>query len=298
MKENNKQDWDLEQVREDVDSVEKAFEYGVDNFNPSECVSASTKISRRFLLAGLGGLGATFISKASDAAVTNWTPIGDPSSIPARYVGQIVTFWKTGDISVATGALIGPSHVLTAGHAVWNWDKGGVSPITIMFTPGATGGRAPFGSANATKWVTSNGFKRDRESPFDYGIIKLNRPLGNDRTRGWFSLNQWNVGWKYNCQINGYLPDGSSATQIATQGVLTDFIRYPESLWGSRDFPAQGGASGGPAWIRQGPAYRIIGIFTGGTGYGPGNTFFQSVRGLKMTQGVVNAITAWRANNP
>lgn len=94
----------------------------------------------------------------------------------------------------ATGVLIGPSHVLTAAHALYRKVNGSkhkksvnAGPREIWVRPGQNGPKtAPYGVAQAVHLSLLQDWKDgvdddDTKWQFDYGLIHLERPIANEK---------------------------------------------------------------------------------------------------------------------
>jgi hypothetical protein len=230
---------------------------------------------------------------------------------PGKYIGQVITFYKDGSIFAGSGALIGKSHVLTAGHCLINKDKKWAGlpsaqwkPVTVMFTPGQKGSSAPFGSANATSWSVSNGLLDQTAVSRDYGVIKLNRELGTSgkpykTAGGYLPLMIWKNNWSYDITIYGYPPSATAYQQKISDRAFNESSwtwTDPDMAW--KDWhkfytysflPPVGGTSGGPALMNG----VIIGV--NGQPRGMGAT---RLGGMRLSDIVYYEIRKWVADHP
>ena len=223
------------------------------------------------------------------ALAGGWYGVNNVDAVPHRAVGKIVAFWPGGRITQGTGAMISDSHVVTAAHVLWDFDRK-VGPVTVMFTPAERYGRAPLGSANAARWAVASNFQNGRNRNQDFGIIKLNRRL--TKVGRYFKLATWDRAHGYNCTIAGYTPSWSGGNwPLYGTSHLSSSWRDSAYTWSADEYlQPLGGLSGSPAWFVSGSDYKLVGIYTRGGPFG--------IYGTKITQPVRNAIENWVRRNP
>jgi glutamyl endopeptidase len=134
-----------------------------------------------------------------------------------------------GSIAIGcTGTLVGPHHVLTAGHCVYNVDNNKWYK-RIEFSPGQNGEQFPYGTVAWKKALTVNGWTENHDERFDYAMIILDGDIGNQT--GWLGFAYQEPMPPYLININGYPGDKPHGTmwhaECQIDQVRAEKIYYP-----------------------------------------------------------------------
>ena len=184
-------------------------------------------------------------------------------------------------LATGSGLLISPRHILTCGHNLF--DHSSNSPaLAISATPGCNGvANRPFGRHAAASWRPSNEFRTTGNPRFDFGLITLRQPIGNQPQRRLAGqpLGYWSKPGTRTLilpvapaspglrgkrvTISGYPGDKPDGQQWAGKGQVVSVTPAvgPELIYYSADSCA--GHSGSPVWATRGDRICVIAIHTG-----------------------------------
>jgi glutamyl endopeptidase len=214
--------------------------------------------------------------------------IVNTSEYPFSCIASLRITAADGSGWIGTGWLVGPRILLTAGHVVFMADHGGwVQQIEVI--PGRNADNFPFGSVIATDYRSVQGWIRDNNSDFDYGVILLPAANRLGDQLGWFGyqVHTDDELAALTINISGYPGDKPTGTQWWMSG--------PVNTVSDRTFvytiDTAGGQSGAPVWIVDENNGRYgVGVHTNGAQ--SGNS------ALRITQNVFDNITTWANEVP
>ena len=100
------------------------------------------------------------------------------SMMPFRGVGLLEVTWNNGAVSWGTGWLFGPNDIATAGHMVYNSERGGYAS-RIVFYPALNGPKGPANGYIATNVSASVDYLLGDEQN-DYAVFEVGSNIGNN----------------------------------------------------------------------------------------------------------------------
>ncbi|WP_448004478.1 trypsin-like serine peptidase [Agromyces bauzanensis] len=254
--------------------------------------------------------------------------IRDTSSVPFRWVCSLdITRGST--LSRGSGLLIGPRHVLTAAHNIYEAD--GTRPDSVYAAPARNEADLPFGRFKAVAYTTTSRYLTQPTpgSPFDFALVTLESDASAVRSKaiGGAQLGHWSSG------ANGHLTDLQPLDSRFVSGRPVTVCGFPgdkcdgeacdpvrgwkreqqaNTMWshfGSASFTAglpgtilyaadtSPGQSGSPVWIRFTTGRRsLVGVHVSTnrvTSADTGRTTITANRGVLLDRDVLSLVRGW-----
>lgn len=179
----------------------------------------------------------------------NRRQITNVNTYPYRAITLLEVTYENGATAFGSGAFVSDTAILTAGHVIYSQKHGWANSVKVI--PGGTGSNQS--TATTSDVVSVNGWVRDGDWDYDYGIVRIARSLGTGHF-GTRSLSNSNLSNKaiYNY---GYPSD-------KTYGTLWYDTGTTGTLWTRRflhNADTMPGNSGGPVVLQSDYEY-IVGV--------------------------------------
>lgn len=203
---------------------------------------------------------------------------------PYNAIAYLYIRWPDGTAARGTGFIIDRDSVVTAGHVVFDAERGGwATRITVR--PGANGAdNFPYGAFESETLFSVNGWTVNGNLDSDYGLINISGTFPSTiGSFGYGVATTANFDGKF-ARITGY---PASPTIDANKPLYTQWYHSGTVDLSTRrafyDADTSGGQSGAPVYI---PAENIARAIHSGS---EGNTN----RGTRITQDVFNNLRDW-----
>lgn len=206
------------------------------------------------------------------------------TSFPASAVVQLAITWPNGAMGGCTGTMIRGKYVLTAGHCVYDHDRGGWASA-IAARPGRDSVANGMPTATATKLRSVTGWTSDENNDYDYALVTLSKDVGAQTgvfCLGSFSDSTVDSAYAY---ISGYPGDKPANTQWGAHGPVEDY----DSTMFFYDIDTFSGQSGAGVYRFHNGTRCVFGVHTGATYYW-GEQYNSAAR---ITNERFNLIKSW-----
>lgn len=221
--------------------------------------------------------------------------VSAPKDWPWRVHGHLELNFGPKSTYIGSGTLVGPKHVLTAGHCLYDHDSRDPSKSTPIksasFYPGLSGTDVPWSAQGATMVVHpryKNARMPGEQQESDIGIIILDRPLGTKL--GYFGTREF-ADTDSIVHITGYPGDkGENKTRgremYTMNGPIT--VKKPNRVF--YDIDTYGGQSGSGAytWSEERKEGTCVAVHA----YGPsGGERYNS--GTRLNSQTLSMVQTW-----
>ncbi|WP_052046329.1 trypsin-like serine protease [Candidatus Paracaedibacter symbiosus] len=166
-----------------------------------------------------------------------------------------------------SGVLIGPNHVLTAAHNLYDRKRGRWAK-EVIFTPGRDGNRYPFGDAKGTLLLCTQGWKQKNDKQhYDFGMVILDDPIGYFTGWSGIACAADNVLKSHKISVTGYPGDKGEGDFKSTQmWTMEDELKRVDSQQLAYDIDTHEGQSGSAVWSKweekDYEGYYTVGVHT------------------------------------
>jgi len=224
------------------------------------------------------GIGGGIVEPATPGGTTSimdfssLTRVSNQTTFPYCATVKLYMQFATTDWWVASGALIDPMHVLTAGHCVYDatMEAGGGWATQMIVVPAFSNPDKPFGEANSVQLHSWSGWTNNASFDHDIGLISLDRPVG--ALTGWYAYGYNDSSSFYkNTQFEnpGYpaAPPYNGQYMYTWSGTFDSTDMIGKTWYGNEvtvRSPAYGGQSGSNAFTTSGSTRTTYAVLSNG----------------------------------
>jgi glutamyl endopeptidase len=197
----------------------------------------------------------------------------DGLQYPWTTVAQLQVTFQDGSQGTCSGVVIdvgdkASAHLLTAGHCVYDEDRGGWIDIfdqsATYVAPGAIKGQEPFGRVGIQNVTTYTGWTANENPAYDIALITLDERIGRETgSIPYVGIDTPSSDvYTYSpTRVTGYPGDKPRGTMWTAEGSGVGTYDYvptssdPEDVTHHYTLDTASGVSGGPVWVESYPMY-------------------------------------------
>ena len=159
-----------------------------------------------------------------------------------------------------SGSLVGPHHVLTCGHNVYNRSQGGWADRISVY-PALNGTAAPFGVIKVMKAYTFTDWTNNKDGKFDIALLVLDQSIGFYTGWGGILSTRDSIISGKKVHVTGY-PGDKNFNEMWSMGHTLKAIHAEKFDY---DIDTNPGQSGSAIWIKEHGLPLILGVHTVGS---------------------------------
>lgn len=197
------------------------------------------------------------VSSSKDRAIC----MTHSSEVSYPFHGHIITKFSNGEEYVGSGTLVGPHHVLTAGHNIFSHKTEEGWATSVRFIPMHNEPEMSFGEAEGTILLSVNNWVEHKNKSYDFGMVILNKSIGY-RT-GWGGMIEAQD--DLFTHISGYPEERVEQTECLTQMWAMreemQMILGDQTTYKLNTYPGQNGSDVG-LQLPDDKGYYVVGVHT------------------------------------